>query len=121
LSNAEWKLGFTIGLGQAPRLRILKARNLDGLEREIELAKEPFGLPKEAAVFSCYEAGRDGFWLHRFLEAKGVNNLVVAEARQWLELGWYVLTRIALDPKHPRRIASEAELLALRPELNHIE
>lgn len=31
------------------------------------------------------------------------------------------LTRIALDPKHPRRLASEAELLALRPELNHIE
>ena len=31
------------------------------------------------------------------------------------------LTRIALDPKHPRRIASEAELLVLRPELNHIE
>jgi transposase len=30
-------------------------------------------------------------------------------------------TRIALDPKHPRKIASEAELLALRPELNHIE
>jgi transposase len=31
------------------------------------------------------------------------------------------LTRIALDPKHPRRLASEAELLALRPDLNHIE
>jgi transposase len=31
------------------------------------------------------------------------------------------LTCIALDPKHPRKIASEAELLALRPELNHIE
>ena len=31
------------------------------------------------------------------------------------------LTRIALDPKHPRRLASEAELLALRPELNRIE
>ena len=31
------------------------------------------------------------------------------------------LTRIALDPKHPRKIASEAEMLALRPELNHIE
>lgn len=31
------------------------------------------------------------------------------------------LTRIALDPKHPRKLASEAELLALRPELNHIE
>jgi transposase len=31
------------------------------------------------------------------------------------------LTRIALDPKHPRRIASEAEVLALRPELQQIE
>jgi transposase len=31
------------------------------------------------------------------------------------------LTRIALDPKHPRRISSEAELLTLRPDLNHIE
>lgn len=31
------------------------------------------------------------------------------------------LTRIALDPKHPRKLASEAELLALRPELHHIE
>lgn len=31
------------------------------------------------------------------------------------------LTRIALAPKHPRRLASEAELLALRPELQHIE
>ena len=31
------------------------------------------------------------------------------------------LTRIALDPKHPRKIASEAEVLALRPELLQIE
>ena len=31
------------------------------------------------------------------------------------------LTRIAINPQYPRRIASEAELLALRPELNHIE
>jgi hypothetical protein len=31
------------------------------------------------------------------------------------------LTRIALDPKHPRKISSEAELLTLRPALNHIE
>jgi transposase len=31
------------------------------------------------------------------------------------------LTRMALDPQHPHKIASEAELLALRPEWNHIE
>jgi transposase len=28
-------------------------------------------------VKSCYEAGRDGFWLHRFLTAEGIENLVV--------------------------------------------
>jgi transposase len=80
LSNTEWKLGFTIGLGQAPRLKTLKARNQEGLKREIQLAKERFGLPATAIVLSCYEAGRDGFWLHRFLEAQGVNNLVVDSA-----------------------------------------
>ena len=31
------------------------------------------------------------------------------------------LTRIALNPKYPRKIASEAELLALRPELKQLE
>lgn len=80
LSEAEWKLGFTIGLGQAPRLRSIPARNLIRLSREIEQAKERFGLPKEAAVMSCYEAGRDGFWLHRYLETVGVRNLVVDSA-----------------------------------------
>jgi transposase len=36
---------------------------------EIALAKKKFGLPAEAHVVSCYEAGRDGFWLHRCLPA----------------------------------------------------
>jgi transposase len=31
------------------------------------------------------------------------------------------LMRVALDPKHPRRLASEAEVLALCPELRQIE
>ena len=31
------------------------------------------------------------------------------------------LTRIALDPKHPRKISSEAELFALRPDLKQLE
>jgi hypothetical protein len=29
-----------------------------------------FGLPASAAVRSCYEAGRDGFWLHRWLVSR---------------------------------------------------
>jgi len=31
-------------------------------------------------VMSCYEAGRDGFWLHRLLVANGVENLVIDPA-----------------------------------------
>ena len=80
LGNTDWKLGFTIGLGQNPRQRKLKAGDLIGLEREIERAKKRFGLPAEARVLSCYEAGRDGFWLHRHLDSQGVENLVVDSA-----------------------------------------
>ena len=80
LSQAEWKLGFTIGLGQAPRLRDMPACDLAGLKREIEQAKGRFGLAKEVSVYSCYEAGRDGFWLDRYLESVGVKNRVVDSA-----------------------------------------
>gem|GEM_PF-3696489 len=41
------------------------------------MAKKRFGLSEEARVLSCYEAGRDGFWLHRYLAHRGVRNLVV--------------------------------------------
>ncbi|MCW2242061.1 transposase [Azospirillum canadense] len=34
-------------------------------------------LGASVAVVSCFEAGRDGFWLHRLLLANGVNNHVV--------------------------------------------
>ena len=80
LSQAEWKLGFTVGFGQSPRLRNLEARDLGGLMQEIDLAKKRFGLSGNARVLSCYEAGRDGFWLHRYLEGQGVGNLVVDSA-----------------------------------------
>ena len=67
LSNTEWRLGFTIGLGQRPRLRKLKARDLSGLMEEIRKSKVRFDLPACTPVMSCYEAGRDGFWLHCYL------------------------------------------------------
>jgi transposase len=80
LSNQDWKLGFTVGLGQAARQRKIAAGDTAALKREIALAKQRFGLPTDAAVVSCYEAGRDGFWLHRFLASEHITNLVVDSA-----------------------------------------
>jgi len=77
LSNEKWKFGFTIGFGQSPRVRDVAARDLTALAKEIGMAKERFGLPESAPVVSCYEAGRDGFWLDRYLQKMGVTNLVV--------------------------------------------
>jgi transposase len=77
LSEKTWKLGFTTGHGQKPRERSIAARNQTRVLQEVAQAKRRFGLPETAPVFSCYEAGREGFWLHRFLEAQGIPNHVV--------------------------------------------
>lgn len=76
----EWKLAFTVGLGQKPRLKTIAAGDRRGLLLEIRRAKQRFGLAADARVVSCYEAGRDGFWLHRFLVAHGIANRVVDSA-----------------------------------------
>ena len=77
LGNKTWKLGFTIGPGQKPRERTIEARDLSKVIEEIEAAKRRFKLTNATRVVSCYEAGRDGFWLHRALVAAGVENHVV--------------------------------------------
>jgi transposase len=77
LSEKTWKLGFTVGHGQKPRERSIPARNQTRLLQEVAQAKKRFGLSETAPVVSCYEAGREGFWLHRFLQAQGITNAVV--------------------------------------------
>ena len=77
LGATEWKLGFSIGLGQKARRRSVPARDLGKLEGEIRAAKKRFKLGEAAPVVSCYEAGRDGFWLDRYLTKSGITNLVV--------------------------------------------
>jgi transposase len=68
---------MTIGFGQKPRECDMPAGDLLRLGEEISKAKKRFGLSRQARVISCYEAGRDGFWLHRALEGEGIRNLVV--------------------------------------------
>ena len=77
LGARKWKLAFSTGLGQKPRERNVAAGDTQALCDEVELAKRRFGLPEDARVLSCYEAGPEGFWLHRCLRAHGIANHVV--------------------------------------------
>lgn len=77
LGGTTWTLAFaTAAVGQ-PRMKRIDAGDLTALTREIDRARDRFGLPPTALVHSCYEAGRDGFWLHRWLVARGIANMVV--------------------------------------------
>jgi len=78
LSNTKWKLAFSNG--DKVRHVTVQARGLSQLQTEIGKAKKRFRMPEQVRVVSCYEAGRDGFWLHRYLTTKGVENLVVDSA-----------------------------------------
>lgn len=80
LGSKNWKLGFSTGFGQKTRHRTITAGDLDQLKLEIESARMRFRLPEKCRIYSCYEAGRDGFWLHRYLTSVGVNNSVVDSA-----------------------------------------
>jgi len=77
LGNTEWKLAMTTSVDRIPLVRTMPARGLTTLETEIARAKAHFGLPRSAPVRSCYEAGRDGFWLHRYLVSRGNANHIV--------------------------------------------
>jgi len=80
LSDRTWKVGTTVTPAQKARTKNVSGGDLEGLRREIARAKKRFGLTEEARVVSCYEAGREGFWIHRWLEAEGVINAVVDPA-----------------------------------------
>ena len=77
LGGSTWKLAATTGAGQPPRLRTVPARALARTYDELARAKDRFHLDQAAPVVSCYEAGRDGFWLHHALTAHAVRNHVV--------------------------------------------
>ena len=80
LGRKKWKLGFTIGLGQKARKKTVTGGDTAAVQEEIAAAKRRFGLPEDARVVSCYEAGPEGFWLHRWLLSIGVESVVVDSA-----------------------------------------
>ena len=80
LSKQSWKLAMTDGLGRPARIRDVPAGNDQRLQSEIRVALARFSLPEDTPVVSCYEAGRDGFWIHRWLLSLGWTNHVVDPA-----------------------------------------
>jgi transposase len=80
LGKKEWKLAMTLGFGVAPWLRSVVSGDWQGVERAIAYGRARFGVPGDASVVSCYEAGRDGFWIHRALAERGIRNRVVDSA-----------------------------------------
>jgi transposase len=77
LSRKKWKLGFSDGKSGQPRVVTIEARDVQRMKEEIEKAQKRFGLDGPVQVRSCYEAGREGFWVHRALRAKRIENVVV--------------------------------------------
>ena len=74
LREKTWKLGCTTGHGQKPREHTVTARHQARLLQEIAQAKSRCSLPDTTPVVRCYAAGREGFWLRRFLQAQGITN-----------------------------------------------
>src|SRR5258705_1183150 len=80
LGKKEWKVAMTSGFGVPPWLRTVASRDWRGVARVIAEGRARFGLCPVAPVVSCYEAGRDGFWIHRALVEQGIQNRVVDSA-----------------------------------------
>lgn len=80
LGKKDWKLAMTSGFAVPPWLRTIAAGDVAAVERVVGAARRRFGVPPTARVVSCYEAGRDGFWIHRALVARGLENRVVDSA-----------------------------------------
>jgi transposase len=79
VSQSRWVLAFGTTSGRKRRVGV-DGGDLAATLEAIAKAKERLGLAAEARVRSCYEAGRDGFWIHRWLASEGVESVVVDSA-----------------------------------------
>jgi len=79
LGEENWKLAMSDGVRAASHYA-LRAGDTAVLLECIDKAKARCGLAAEARLHSGYEAGRDGFWLHRWLIERGIDNVVVDSA-----------------------------------------
>ena len=79
LGDKSWKLTMSDGRRGPGRYNV-DAGDTAAVLDCIAKARARCGLSAEAKVHSCYEAGRDGWWLHRWLVEQGIDNIVVDAA-----------------------------------------
>src|SRR5258708_5933306 len=82
LSKMSWVIAFNTPLSEKISRRTLtgcKWKRLLELIEEVR-ARVSRETGRAVEVVSCYEAGYDGFWLHRQLEAHGIHNYVIDPA-----------------------------------------
>jgi transposase len=80
VGQKNWKLAMTSGFGVEPWVRTVPSGHLGAVERVLREGRGRLRVPAGAPVMSCYEAGRDGFWIHRALTQMGIRNRVVDSA-----------------------------------------
>lgn len=73
----KWRLAFATAMGSKPWQVVIPARDVLALTKAIGEARQRLGVSESCPIFSCYEAGREGFWLDRLLRQMSVVNLVV--------------------------------------------
>lgn len=76
LSANKWRIALADGRRAASQ-RTISAGDVAALLVVIDKAKKRCGMGAAVQVMSCYEAGREGFWLHRWLLEQGIDNVVV--------------------------------------------
>lgn len=80
LGQEQWKLAITSGVGVAPVVKTVGRGEWGTVDRALTVARQRLGVAAAVPVVSCYEAGRDGFWIHRALVTRGIANRVVDSA-----------------------------------------
>jgi transposase len=77
LAKQQWKLAMTSGFGVAPIVRTVSHGDWGRGGTRTRDGTPALRARAGRAVVSCDEAGRDGFWIHRALAARGIANRIV--------------------------------------------
>jgi transposase len=72
-----WTLAMTSGLGVEAIVRTVDATDWTAVFKALAEGRRRLRVAETGRVVSCYEAGRDGFWIHRALVAQRVENHLV--------------------------------------------